>query len=291
MMNFDIKKSKGRKIRPKKIVDVVLTYTGLIIISLIFLFPVLWLVLSTFNATGIFSAYGFFPQEWTLNNFRILFADSEYLMMLYNYPRWLLNTLFVSFFSMLFGTGLVILTAYTMSRFKFRSRKRMMVMTLLLGMFPSFLAMSAVFFIMAEFGLVNNLWGLILIYSAGAPLGYLVQKGFFDTIPNSIDEAARIDGATSMGVFFRIILPLSKPILVFTALTAFAWPWSDFILPQILLPDRDMWTVAVGLNSLDDTQFARFTAGSVLIAVPIITLYFILSKYLVSGLSSGATKG
>ncbi|MCL2861780.1 MAG: ABC transporter permease subunit [Firmicutes bacterium] len=280
-------KKKKFKLKPKKLIDVVFTYIGLIIVSAIFILPVLWIVISSFNPTGIHTPEGFLPTTWTINNFRILFTETSH----FNYPRWLLNTLIVSSLSCVIGTLLVILTAYTMSRFKFRSRKKLMAMTLLLGIFPSFLAMSAIFFIMMEFGL-GSIWGLILIYSAGAPLGYLVQKGFFDTIPNSIDEAARIDGATSLGVFIKIILPLSAPILVFTAITSFAWPWSDFILPRVILQEsRDMWTVAVGLNAMSSDHPDRFIAGSVLIAVPIIILYFALSKFLISGLSSGATKG
>ena len=130
----------------------------------------------------------------------------------------------------------------------------------------------------------------MLIYSAGAPMGYLVQKGYFDTISNSIYEAARIDGASNPRIFWQMTLPLSKPIIVYTMLTQFAWPWSDFILPSLLLKNKDLWTVAVGLMSLDETKFTRFAAGSIFIGVPIILLYFCLSKFLVQGLSSGAVK-
>ena len=122
-------------------------------------------------------------------------------------------------------------------------------------------------------------------------MGYLTQKGFFDTIPVSIDEAARIDGASRAQVFTKINLPLSKPIIVYTALTAFAWPWSDFILPKLLLKEKDLYTVAVGLMSLGETEFARFAAGSVFIAVPIVILYFCLVKYMVNGMTAGAVKG
>ena len=161
---------------------------------------------------------------------------------------------------------------------------------MVLGMFPSFMGMIAVYLLMTQFNLINRLWGLILIYSAAAPLGYLTQKGFFDTIPYSIDEAARIDGATSFQIFWHIHLPLSRPIITYTALTAFTWPWSDFILPKLLLKEKNLYTVAVGLMNLDETQFARFAAGSVLIAVPIVLLYFLLVKNMVQGLSAGAVK-
>ena len=189
------------------------------------------------------------------------------------------------------GTFLVILTAYTMSRFTFAARKPMMKITMVLGMFPSFMGMIAVYLLMTQFNLINHLWGLILIYSAGAPMGYLTQKGFFDTIPKAIDEAARIDGATNFQVFMKINLPLSRPIIVYTALSSFTWPWSDFILPKLLLKEKNLYTVAVGLMSLDETEFARFAAGSVFIAVPIVLLYFFLVKDMVNGMAAGAVKG
>jgi arabinogalactan oligomer/maltooligosaccharide transport system permease protein len=178
-----------------------------------------------------------------------------------------------------------------MSRFEFRARKAMMKTTMILGMFPSFMGMTAVYILMTQFGLINQHWGLILIYAAGAPMGYLTQKGFFDTIPKAIDEAAKIDGANSAQIFWKINLPLSKPIIVYTALTSFTWPWSDFILPKLLLKEKDLYTVAVGLMSLDETEFARFAAGSVFIAVPIVILYFALVKNMVNGIAEGAVKG
>jgi arabinogalactan oligomer/maltooligosaccharide transport system permease protein len=119
----------------------------------------------------------------------------------------------------------------------------------------------------------------------------MVQKGFFDTIPKTIDEAARIDGASDAQIFLRINVPLSAPIIVYTLLTSFTWPWSDFILPKMLLKQKDLYTVAVGLLSLGETEFSRFAAGSVFIAVPIVILYFLLSRFLVSGMTAGAVKG
>ena len=201
-----------------------------------------------------------------------------------------MNTLIISSVSCIVGTFLVILTAYTMSRMKFSWKKKLNKTTIVLGMFPSFMGMIAVYILMTQFDLINKLSSLILIYSASAPLGYLTQKGFFDTIPKEIDEAARVDGASSFQIFKRIHLPLSKPIIVYTALTTFAWPWSDFILPKLLLKQKSLYTVAVGLMSLDETEFSRFAAGSVFIAVPIVLLYFLLVKNMVKGLTEGAVK-
>ena len=263
------------------------TYGILLIVSFLFVFPCLWLILASFSKSGsIYSFNGFFPTEYSLDTFVKLFTDTQ----MYDFPKWFLNSLVVGIFSSLFGTILVILTAYVISFFQFKSRKAMMKLTLVLGMFPSFMGMSAVYILMTQFQMINSIWGLVLIYAAGAPMGYLVQKGFFDTIPFSIYEAARIDGASNAHIFRTLILPISKPMIVYTALTSFTWPWSDFILPKLLLKEKSNYTVAVGLMTLGETEFARFAAGSIFIAVPIVIFYFILQKNLVSGLTSGASK-
>lgn len=279
---------KKKSFLNRNCIDSVVTHAILIAVCIIFAFPVLWLILSSFSRSGsIYDIEGFFPKSYSLSSYIKLFSDTS----MYDYPNWLANTLYVAIFSSLIGTVLVILTAYTISRFEFKSRKKLMKTTLILSMFPSFMGMTAVYLIMVNFGLINKLWSLILIYSAGAPMGYLVQKGYFDTISNTIYEAARVDGATNLTIFTKITLPIAKPIIVYTALTQFAWPWSDFILPNMLLKNKDLWTVAVGLTHLDETQFTRFAAGSVFIAVPIVILYFALSRFLVSGVSDGAVKG
>lgn len=277
-----------KKIHIGTILDTGITYVILIAVAFIFFFPCLWLILASFSESGsIYSFEGFFPSAYSLATFRKLFTDTA----MYNYPKWFCNTLYIAAGSCVLGTLLTILTAYTMSRFTFRMRKPIMKITMILGMFPSFMSMTAVYLLMTQFGLINQRWGLILIYAAGAPMGYLTQKGFFDTIPKAIDEAAKIDGATNFQIFTRINLPLSKPIVVYTALTSFTWPWSDFILPKLLLKEKDYYTVAVGLMSLDETEFARFAAGSVFIAVPIVLLYFFLVKDMVDGMAAGAVKG
>ena len=278
---------KRKKYQKSSVLDTVFTYVILIVVCAVFAFPVLWLVLASFSKSGsIYDLNGFFPSQYSLNGYRDLFTDTA----MYDYPNWLKNTLFVAVSSAVIGTVLVILTAYVVSKFEFKMRKPLMKATLVLSMFPSFMGMTAVYLLMVNFGLINKLWSLVLIYSAGAPMGYLVQKGYFDTISNSIYEAARIDGASNPRIFWQVTLPLSKPIIVYTMLTQFAWPWSDFILPKLLLKNKDLWTVAVGLMSLDETKFTRFAAGSIFIGVPIILLYFCLSKFLVQGLSSGAVK-
>lgn len=274
--------------KARKVLDNLWTYGLLIIVSAIFAFPCLWLVLASFSSSGSMYDYqGFFPPALSTASFVKLFTDTA----LHDYPRWFANTLYIAVASALISTVLVILTAYTMSRFEFRGRKAMMKLTLVLGMFPGFMGMIAIYIVLMQFGLVNRLEALIVVYSAGSSLGYMVQKGYFDTISRSIDEAARIDGANNATVFLRITMPLSRPMLVYTALTAFAWPWSDFILPKMILKDRSMWTVAVGLMNMDMTEFSRFAAGAVFISVPIIILFFCLIKNIVQGMSAGAVKG
>ena len=281
---------KEGSIRTARIADNIVTYLILIVISLIFLFPCVWLIAASFSKSGdIHSFSGFFPEEFSVQTFVDLFTDD--VNGLYPYGRWFLNTLYVATMTCIIGTLLTILTGYVMSRFRFKGRDTIRKTTLLLGMFPGFMGMTAVYIIMGQLNLLNSLESLIFYYSCTAPLGYLVQKGYFDSIPYTIHEAATIDGANQLQIFTKITLPLSKPMLVYTALTQFAWPWSDCLLPKLLLKEREMWTVAVGLYSMPDTQFARFAAGSVFIAVPIVILSFCLDNNIVSGLTAGAVKG
>lgn len=279
--------SKKLKIRPATTMKTVIVYAIVLLISFIFAFPCIWLILSSFNANGsLLTLDGFFPESYSFDTFKTLFTEKVE----HDYMRWFGNTLFVAGISCVISTVLVLAVSYTMSRYRFKSRKQMMKVTLLLNIFPNFMNMTALFVIMTQFDLINNLWGLILLYSSGATMGFLVQKGFFDTIPSTIYDAATLDGATDLRVFVSITLPLSKPMIVYTALTAFVWPWSDFMLPKLLLPDKSQWTVAIGLNWLDESKFSIFAAGSVFIAVPIVALYIALSKYLIQGGAAGAVK-
>lgn len=279
--------SKKLKIRPATTIRSVMVYVIVLLISFIFAFPCIWLILSSFNANGsLLTLDGFFPESYSFDTFKTLFTEKVE----HDYMTWFWNTLFVAGISCVISTVLVLAVSYTMSRYRFKSRKQMMKVTLLLNIFPNFMNMTALFVIMTQFDLINNLWGLILLYSSGATMGFLVQKGFFDTIPSTIYDAATLDGATDLRVFVSITLPLSKPMIVYTALTAFVWPWSDFMLPKLLLPDKSQWTVAIGLNWLDESKFSIFAAGSVFIAVPIVALYIALSKYLIQGGAAGAVK-
>lgn len=274
-------------IRPGRVAKTVLVYLLVILVSAVFAFPCVWLILSAFNAEGdLLTLEGFFPKSYSLDTFRRLFTEVNK----YDYKRWFGNTLFVAAVSCAISTALVLAVSYTISRYRFKGRKSIMKATLLLGIFPNFMNMTALFVLMTQLHLINNLWGLILLYSSGAAMGFLVQKGFFDTIPSSIYDAAVLDGASDLRVFVSITLPLSKPMIVYTALTSFVWPWADFMLPSMLLVDKSTWTVAVGLNFLDDSEFSIFAAGALFVAVPIVALYIALSRYLIQGGSAGAVK-
>lgn len=281
---------KKKRLTSRRAADNVLTYGALLIMSAVFLFPCLWLILASFSKTGsLYDFKGFFPRQLSFQTFLDLFTDD--VNGLYPYKTWFFNTLYVAACSSILGTVLVLLTAYVMSRFRFRGRNAIKKTTLVLGMFPGFMGMTAVYIIMTQLGLIDRLESLIFFYAATTPVNYMVQKGYFDSIPNTIFEAARLDGATNLEVFAKITLPLSRPMVVYTMLTQFAWPWSDVLLPKLLLKDRNQWTVAVGLFNLPETHFARFAAGSVFIAIPIVILYFCLVKHIVNGLTAGSVKG
>ena len=286
---------KNKSNKPKRYLTTVLVYIITVIVCFIFFFPCLWIILAAFSGTGsIYNFNGFFPPNFSLKTFEQLFTgvtDISGDTVMYPYVTWFLNTLIIAVATSIIGTLLLISTAYVISRFEFKARRKLMKGALVLGMFPSFMGMVAVYLLCTQLNLLNSHWGLILIYTGGAPMSYMVQKGFFDTIPYEIDECAMMHGANRFQIFMKINLPVATPMIVYSGLTSFAFPWSDIILPQMLLKNRDMWTVAVGLNNLTQQEFTRFAAGSIFVAVPIIVLYFVLSKFMVSGMSAGSVKG
>lgn len=270
-----------------------LIYLILTIMSGIWLIPIVWLILQSFRKEGgAFTTY-IIPKEWTLDNYFRLFSDTR----LFNFPRWFLNTLIVAIFTCIFTTIIVLLTAYAFSRLRFKLRQKMMQLILVLGMFPGFMSMIAIYHILKSFGLNQSLVSLVLVYSGGAALGYYIAKGFFDTIPRAIDEAAIIDGATKNQVFWKITLPMSKPIIVYTILTSFLAPWVDFIFVSVIMKDNyQNYTVAYGLFQMISREninryFTQFCAGAVLIAIPITILFMFMQKYYVSGVTQGGAKG
>ncbi|WP_058303464.1 sugar ABC transporter permease [Gorillibacterium timonense] len=267
-----------------------ISYLILIVIAVVAIYPVLWIVLSSLRpGTALYSQH-FFPKNATLIHYKELFTSKSFM-----YGTWYLNTLKIATLTMILSTFLETLGMYSLSRFRFKGRQTALTLMLVLGMFPSFMSLTAIYIILMQLNLLDTHTAIVLVYSCGAVLGGFIVKGFFDTIPRSLDEAARIDGASHMKVFTRIILPLSRPMLTYVALTSFVGPWMDFIFARLVLRTKEKWTVAVGMWDLvsryQDSNFTLFAAGAVLIAIPITLLFFFLQKFLVQGLTSGANKG
>lgn len=270
-----------------------LIYFVLSTMSVVWLLPIVWLIISSFRKElGAYTPY-VWPRELTLDNYILLFTDTQ----LFNYPRWFMNTLFVAVLTSIVSTVLVLLTSYALSRLRFKMRRPLMNVALVLGMFPGFMSMIAIYHILKAFNLTQTLYALVLVYSGGAALGYYISKGFFDTIPRSIDESAMLDGASKNTIFWKIILPLSRPIIIYTILISFIAPWVDFIFVSVIMKDNvSNYTVALGLYQMLSREnifryFTRFAAGSVLIAIPITLLFIYMQKYYISGVTGGSVKG
>ncbi len=271
-----------------------LVYLILVILAVVWLFPIVWIVLTSFRSEGGAFVPYIIPKEFTLENYRILLSNTTG-----NFPfvRWFLNTLFVSVVSCILSTFITIAMAYALSRLRFRLRKPFLKVALILNMFPGFMSMIAIYYILKAINLTSSLFALILVYSSGAALGFYIAKGFFDTIPVALDESAMIDGANKWQIFTRITLPLSKPIIVFTSLGAFMGPWMDFIFAKIIMGDNvKNYTIAIGLftmmtKSTANSLFMAFTAGCVIIAIPITLLFIYLQRFYVEGITSGSVKG
>lgn len=270
------------------------TYIVLIILNIIALTPLVYLVGQSFRAEAGAWSSTFFPKTWTLDNYRRLFTETPFL-------RWYGNTFFVAVISCIITTAFVLAVSYAFSRIRFKMRRPMMNVMLVLGMFPGFMSMTAVYFLL-KILLPNHfqsLTSLIIVYSAGAALSYYVAKGFFDTVPKSLDEAAFIDGATRAQIFWKITIPLSKPIVIYTVLISFIAPWCDFIFVSFIMsgvPDVGMYTVSLGMYKwLEREQiqqyFTTFCAAATIVAIPITALFIWLQKYYVEGITGGAVKG
>ena len=297
-----------KNMKASRILSNTLIYVILIVMSIIWLAPLVWLVLQSFGEGGIKVRAQLIPEDFTFDNYLWLFSNftgkTNPLATNHAYDGlffgWFCNTLVVAILTCIINTIFVLGTAYGLSRFRFKGREAFMKINLIIGMFPGFLGMIIMYWVMKEiFHLTGNYAALIIIYSVGAGGGYYISKGFFDTISKSIDEAAEIDGANKAQIFFSIILPLAKPIVIYTILTSFMAPWGEYITSSYIigLQNRGDWTVAIGLykmmsdNNLSTTYYTSFAAGSIVVAVPIVTLFFLLQKYYVSGVTGGAVKG
>lgn len=287
-----MKHNRNQSAKQKRIVSNVFAHLFLVILSLVWIFPIVWIILTSLSGDGSPYPKYFWPKSFTFDNYIQLFTDTKQ----FYYFKWFTNTLFVAVSSCILSTFFVLSVSYTISRLRFKMRKPYMNLALILGMFPGFMSMIAVYYILKGLNLTQSLYALILVYSGGAGLGFYIAKGFFDTIPKSIDEAAWLDGASKWHVFTRITIPLSKPIIIYTVLTSFMAPWADYIFVSVIMGDKyNNYTVALGLYKMLEKEFLntwyhRFAAGSVIVSIPIALLFIILQRYYVEGVS-GAVKG
>lgn len=286
---------KERSAKRVRMVNNTIVHITLAILAVIWVFPIAWVVLTSFRAEKGSYVSTFLPQGYTLANYARLFSDTTIL----NFPKMFGNTLFIAICSCLLSTFYTLAVSYCLSRLRFKLRKPYMNMAMVLGLFPGFMSMVAVYFILKALGLSEGgliRLALILCYSGGAGLGFQIAKGFFDTIPLAIDEAALIDGCTRWQIFRKITLPLSKPVIVYTVLTAFIGPWVDFIFAKVICrANADYYTVAIGLwrmleKEYIDSWYTCFAAGAVLISIPIAGLFLFMQRYYVNGMA-GAVKG
>ena len=267
-------------------------YIVLALMTVIWLFPILWIVLTSFRGeSGYYVGY-FIPRTFTLDNYINLFRSDGPLPFL----RWWMNTFFVASISCVLNTLIVLITSFILSRQRFQGRTLLMKSMMVIGMFPGFMSMIAVYNILKGMGMSQSLGALILVNVASSAMGYYICKGFMDTVPKAMDEAARIDGATNFTIFYKIMIPMAKPIVIYQLMSAFMGPWGDYIFPSLLLGDKQSsYTVAIGLKWLTDQQrietyYTQFAAGAVLVSVRIVILFAMLQRYYVEGMS-GAVKG
>ena len=288
------KKSIGG-MKAKRLTGDIITYIFLTIVCLIWLLPFFWLVMQSFrDGKGQFIST-FLPTAYTFNNYKALFTEFSVM----NFPRMFMNTFVIACFSCLISTFFVLSVAYCTSRLKWKMRKPYMNMAMVITLFPGFMSMVAVYFILKALGMTEGNMipiALVICFSSGAGTGFYVMKGYMDTIPKALDEAAMIDGCTKWQVFTKITLPMCKPMIVYQVITSFMGPWVDFIFAKVIARSNSQyWTVSIGLfymleKEYVDTWFVRFCAGAVLVSIPISILFMITQKFYQEAMG-GAVKG
>lgn len=279
-----------------KTIRIVIRHVVLAFLAAFWLIPILWLVVTSFGVDKGPNISTFFPKAYTLDHYRAILSPGGDSVN--QFPQWFMNTFVIAIFTCIISTLFVLMVAYAMSCMRFKARKPLMNIAIILNLFPGFLSMVAVYFIMKEIGLTNSKIGMVIVYSAGSGIGYLIAKGFFDTISKSLRESAYLEGANEFTVFWKIIIPLSKPIVVYTVINSFLAPWMDFVMASLMLNSgvSAEKTVALGLFSMVDkvnrnNYFAQFCAGGVIVSIPISILFVIMQKFYVEGITGGSVKG
>lgn len=278
----------------RRITGDVFAHLFLAILAVIWLVPIVWVFAESFNKNTAPYTSSFFPKEWTLDNYRVLFTDRNVL----DFPKMFGTTFIIACFTCAISLIFVLSVAYCMSRMRFRVRKTFMNVVLILGMFPGIMAVTAIYFILKALGLSSGTMttgALILVYSAGSGAGFYVMKGYMDTIPTSLDEAALLDGCTRFQVFHKIIIPICKPMIVYQAIIGFLTPWLDFVMAKVICRTQSNYTVALGLwlmlqKEYIQNWFARFAAAAVVISVPIAILFIVMQRFYQESMS-GSVKG
>lgn len=263
-------------------------YALLIFMALLVLTPIVWIIGASFNPMSSLLSATAFPENPTVLHYVKLIKETKFVY-------WYANTLKIALINMAISVVLTSMTSYVFSRFSFKGKRAGLLSILILQMFPSFMGMMATYNILWQLNLLDTHFGLILTYAAGqVPYNTWLVKGYLANIPRSLDEAAKLDGASNLRIFTQIVLPLMKPILIFVALSQFITPWMDFIFPRMILSSPEKKTLAIGLydmiNANTNNNFTTFAAGAILVAVPITILYVCLQKYLIQGVTAGANK-
>ena len=280
-------------IKAKNTIANTIIYIVLIAMSIIWITPFICIVLESFRTESTGQVGYIIPKQWGFDNYVKLFTETDF-------PKWFLNTFILGLLVAVVQTVIVLAMSYVLSRLRFQGRKFLMNFMLILGMFPGFLTLILLYKLLSDLNMTgsNSILGLFLVYVGSSGMGYYISKGFFDTIPQSLDEAARVDGATRAQVMFKVILPLSKPIVIYTILMGFMAPWGDFVLAKYIAHATSSgMNVAVGLQNLIGTasslsaNYTTFCAGGVVVAIPITILFMCLQKYYVEGVTGGAVKG
>lgn len=285
---------KVKKMKDSRLSTIILHNVLIGVLAFIWLIPIVWLLCTSFSAYTGMNSKTFFPEKWSIQGYLRLFHPDTVAQ----FPQWFINTFIVACATCVISTMFVLMVAYATSIMRFPMRKPLMNMAVILNLFPGMLAMIAVYFVLKTFNLTNSYAGLIMVYSASSGLGYLIAKGFFDTVPRALCEAARIDGCSEARIFFQMVIPMSRPIVVYTVINSFLAPWMDFVFAKMILNAgvSSKYTVAIGLYKMLDKQllndyFTQFCAGGVLVSIPISILFIIMQKFYVEGITGGAVKG